>query len=143
MLLFLVLKTLRSTMLLKALKDGVLWKRGEYPCICNCIRRVKLIVSLTEIINLLKQSIRLNRYSSEHMFSEQVIYTRQHIIILRRNGIFYIINRNRRWNGEIDITEYDTENNTFTGTFKFNALNSSDDSPNEPQVVNFIRRCFL
>ncbi len=38
--------------------------------------------------------------------------------------------------GEVDIDEYDIENQTISGTFRFNLINSSDD-PEAPEVMNF------
>ena len=44
-------------------------------------------------------------------------------------------------NGEIIITEYDSENNTISGTFKFNAENVDDNSSADP-VLNFQQGVF-
>jgi len=44
-------------------------------------------------------------------------------------------------NGQIVITEYDTVNNTITGTFKFNAENTYDD-PLAGPILNFQQGVF-
>ena len=90
----------------------------------------------TEVLSLKMTSTTAQKYPLGTSNSKTAVY----VINQGNNEIKYTTGIDIG-NGEIVITEYDAENSTISGTFKFNAKNVDDNSSADP-VLNFQQGVF-
>jgi hypothetical protein len=90
----------------------------------------------TEVMSLKMTSITTQQYPLGSSNSKTAVY-----VVNQGNSEIKYTTGIDIGNGEIIITEYDSENNTISGTFKFNAENVDDNSSADP-VLNFQQGVF-
>jgi hypothetical protein len=87
---------------------------------------VNVIANASGIVTSLTVSSRGNAYTAGDLIT---------VAAGNNNATFRVVNVQNS-NGEIEITEYDTENFTVSGKFKFNAANANDNPFGGP-ILNF------
>jgi hypothetical protein len=121
----------------QGVKDNVFWR--AVVATASIGANGSLIIEAyrgNEIITLKTSSTVKGTYSLGTSDSESVVYT-----LSDADGTLTFATGIGKGDGEIVITEYDTQSNTITGTFKFNAENS-DNNPLAGPILNFQQGVF-
>ncbi|MFV8269314.1 DUF6252 family protein [Flavobacterium sp. GT2N3] len=118
---------------LQGTKDNVFWRGVQSKATVSADGSL-LIESFTanETLSLKTTSTKTQTYFLGTSESKKAIYT----ITDATNGLITFSTGLGVGEGQIVITEYDTVNNTISGTFKFNAKNTNSSSLTN-SVVNF------
>jgi hypothetical protein len=122
---------------LQGLKDNLFWKAVDAKATLASNGSL-LIQAYTrdEIVSLKTTSAKVQTYSLGKTTSKMASYTQT----VSDGKVAYVTGFNTG-GGQIVITEYDAVNKTVSGTFKFNAENTDDNSSANP-IVNFQQGVF-
>ncbi|HEY4618713.1 MAG TPA: DUF6252 family protein [Flavobacterium sp.] len=121
----------------QGVKDNVFWRAIESKASLDPSGSLVIeAYSGSEVITLKTTSTAAQTYVLGTSTSKTATYVRT-----GSDGTITFATGTGIGDGQISITEYDPENNTVTGTFKFNAENI-DNNPSVGSVLNFQQGVF-
>ena len=121
----------------QGMKNNVFWRAVQAKATLSSDGSVLIeAYTGTEVMSLKMTSTTTQKYPLGSSNSKTAVY-----VVNQGNSEIKYTTGIDIGNGEIIITEYDSENNTISGTFKFNAENVDDNSPADP-VLNFQQGVF-